>query len=401
MMNMKRQKQLILAIAGGLTLVLMPLKGWSATADTVTSTNTQTAVQPETSPPATTPPRAAVAISPDQIAENIKHLTAPVREVVTMSTSGVAEDVIKTYVDTSPSTFNLTPQSIVRLKDLNVSGNVIAAMLKHDKVLRDNANMPASSQPIPGMNEPQPGNIPNAQPSDGGYGDQQLPPDYYNQLAAYGNWNYMPDYGWGWQPDSSFWPDYASSGYPWGWLNSGWGFWPGFGWSWFPNSRNHNRNFNGRDNFALNSSRFNNINFKNHGNFQSFARGDLRNGNSAIRNGGFDLPVNNRFNNGFNNGFTFNNGINRFGTFNEPLGSHFSSEVLGSHFGTFGNPAGQGFTFGGGFSGSHVAATPATVNGHHGGATPAAVGGMSGGHGSGMGGGHGGGGGGGGGGGHR
>src|SRR5258708_24629726 len=125
-MNSKRQKQLFLAIAGGLALVLTPLKGWSATSDTVTSTNAQTPAHQQSSSPAAPPPPAAAALPPEQIAENLKHLTAPVREVGTMATSGVAEDVVKAYVDTSPSTFNLTPQSIVRLKELAGPGPIIA-----------------------------------------------------------------------------------------------------------------------------------------------------------------------------------------------------------------------------------------------------------------------------------
>ncbi|MDB6064681.1 MAG: hypothetical protein JWR26_889 [Pedosphaera sp.] len=417
-MNMKRQIQLFLAVAGSLALVLTPLKGWSATSDTVISTNAQTPVHQQTSSPVAPPPPVAAAIPPEQTAENLRHLTAPVREVVTMATSGVADDVVKAYVDSSASTFNLTPQSIIRLKDLGVPGPVIAAMLKHDKVLRDNANMPPApemSQPIPGINEPPPENIQNAQPSDSGYSDQQIPPDYYDQLASYGNWNYAPDYGWGWQPDSSFWPNYASWGYPWGWLNSGWGFWPGFGWSWSPRfhdrdrfgnrfdgrfanrfgDRFNNRLFNGRDNFALNQGKFNNFNFKTHGDFQSFARRNLFTGNSAIRNAGFGFPVNNRFGfNGFNNGFNFRGGQNRF-AFNQPLGSHFRSQPLGSHFGTFGHPGNQGFSFGGGFGGGHGGGAPAF--GGMGGMRGGGGGGMRGG--GGGGGGHGGGGGGGGG--HR
>ena len=76
----------------------------------------------------------------------------------------------------------------------------------------------------------------------------------WSDLSYYGNWSYMPGFGYGWIPNVyagwypySFgrWCWYPSFGYtwisadPWGWLPyhcGGWDFFPGMGWMWFPGS---------------------------------------------------------------------------------------------------------------------------------------------------------------------
>ncbi len=74
----------------------------------------------------------------------------------------------------------------------------------------------------------------------------------WNDLWNYGNWNYLPGFGYGWAPvvpmgwvpySSGQWCWYQGFGYtwipyePWGWVPYHYGYWnfvPGFGWSWFP-----------------------------------------------------------------------------------------------------------------------------------------------------------------------
>jgi hypothetical protein len=76
----------------------------------------------------------------------------------------------------------------------------------------------------------------------------------WSDLSYYGNWSYMPGFGYGWMPNVyagwypySFgrWCWYPGFGYtwisadPWGWLPyhyGGWEFIPGIGWVWFPGS---------------------------------------------------------------------------------------------------------------------------------------------------------------------
>jgi uncharacterized membrane protein YgcG len=76
----------------------------------------------------------------------------------------------------------------------------------------------------------------------------------WSDLAYYGNWSYMPGFGYGWVPsvDAGWYPYslglwcwYPGFGYtwisaePWGWLPYHFGYWefiPGIGWVWFPGS---------------------------------------------------------------------------------------------------------------------------------------------------------------------
>jgi uncharacterized membrane protein YgcG len=76
----------------------------------------------------------------------------------------------------------------------------------------------------------------------------------WSDLSYYGNWSYMPGFGYGWMPNVyAGWSPYSFgnwcwypgfgytwiSGEPWGWLPyhyGGWTFVPGIGWVWFPGS---------------------------------------------------------------------------------------------------------------------------------------------------------------------
>lgn len=78
----------------------------------------------------------------------------------------------------------------------------------------------------------------------------------WGDLCEYGNWIYLPGYGYGWMPTQPSgwspyvfgrWSWYPGFGYtwisfePWGWLPyhyGGWTFQPGFGWVWIPGSFN-------------------------------------------------------------------------------------------------------------------------------------------------------------------
>jgi hypothetical protein len=92
-------------------------------------------------------------------------------------------------------------------------------------------------------------------PSPGAYTNNMRELVYgWNELSAYGNWSYVPGYGYGWMPTVSYgwapysmgrWCWYPAFGYtwisaePWGWLPyhyGGWSYIPGIGWYWFPDN---------------------------------------------------------------------------------------------------------------------------------------------------------------------
>jgi hypothetical protein len=167
------------------------------------------------------------------VADNAK-LSQPARDIVKMTVSGVPEDVIRSYINNSPSVFNLSADNIINLQGVGVTAGVTASMLNHDKSIRDNA--PVFQQPVPGQPPaPQP-NAPYPPASDQAavYPPAETQVVYnYSDLSPYGSWNYLADYGWSWQPFG--WLGYNY--YPWGLLRFGnWWNCPGRGWCWFPGS---------------------------------------------------------------------------------------------------------------------------------------------------------------------
>jgi hypothetical protein len=165
-----------------------------------------------------------------------------VRDVIKMLKSGVSEDVVKAYIQNSPSTFNLTADDIIQLQGAGVAPSTTTAMLNHDAALRQNGSVPPAPPDQPALPPPDQSQgattAPAYPPTTADYGDAAA---YYNTLAPYGDWSYLPDYGYCWQPYGTFWALYPTWGYPWGWLDTGWWFCAGRGWCWFP--RFHDRGF--------------------------------------------------------------------------------------------------------------------------------------------------------------
>jgi hypothetical protein len=159
-------------------------------------------------------------------------LTTPVREVLKLVSADVPETVIKAYIVSSRSTFNLTSETIIYLKEQGVPSEVTDAILVHDRALADSRSAAPPQNPQPSYDVEQSAVAPlrNSDPVN----DYDL----YNNLAPYGSWASEADYGWVWQP----YPKLAVDFYPWGWLGFGaWSFFPARGWCWVPHS--HFRHF--------------------------------------------------------------------------------------------------------------------------------------------------------------
>ncbi len=286
---MKLQKMIFLAVA----LALLPLAGRSAT-DVATD----------------------VAPPPSPIMNAGRDVSRQAHEVVKLVSSGIPNDVVKAYIENAPSTFNLTSDNIIHLQQLGVSGGLLSAMLDHDRSLRQAGSMiqPPGAQAYP----PNEGYGAQTQPApDNGYDNSQADgnadADSYNQLSPYGNWNYVPSYGWAWQPYAGL----AYGAYPWGVL--GYGYWwncPGFGWCWFP----HSGFFHGF-----------------HGGFHS----------------GFHSGFHAGFHSGFHSGFHGSSGGfgRSFSSFRGSTGGFHGGSMGGFHGGSMGGGFGRGG--GGGFSGGH------------------------------------------------
>jgi len=221
---MKSQQQNFV-VAAALALGLTPLPGWTIEQVRTAATNP------------------APSIESASIATNLNLATTPstsVLEVLKMAKSGVAEEAVKAYIQNSLSPFHLTADTIIQLQRQGVSAAITIAMLHHDAALLQNGNMPpppADQPPLPPPDQTRTVTPPATPPTTTDYGEAG---PYYNNLAPYGNWSYLPDYGYYWQPYSTFWAAYPGWGYPWGgWLDTGWWFCAGRGWCWFP--RFHDR----------------------------------------------------------------------------------------------------------------------------------------------------------------
>src|SRR3989442_15353653 len=60
-------------------------------------------------------------------------ISPSVAEVVRLAESGVGEDVILAFIQNSKSTYNLSADDVLYLKDVGLTSPVITAMLNHDK----------------------------------------------------------------------------------------------------------------------------------------------------------------------------------------------------------------------------------------------------------------------------
>src|SRR5882672_4412034 len=85
----------------------------------------------------TASPSAAVEVSPGAA------------EVVRLAESGVGDDVVLAFIQNSTSTFNLSADQILYLKDLGISSPVITAMLGHDGAVKNQLPQEPPSVPPP------------------------------------------------------------------------------------------------------------------------------------------------------------------------------------------------------------------------------------------------------------
>lgn len=173
-------------------------------------------------------------------------LSPGLAEIIRLAQAHVGDGVILSYIQTSGQVYTPTAEEILYLSDLGVPQNVIAALFK--------------DKPPPAMTASVPVKLPPAATAPDATAPLPPPgaPDssfFYNDLAPYGSWVELPDYGLSWQPaavtmdadwcpylDRGQWVDsdsgwYWQSDYTWGWAPFHYGRWvkePRFGWVWVP-----------------------------------------------------------------------------------------------------------------------------------------------------------------------
>jgi hypothetical protein len=209
-------------------------------------------------------------------------LSPAAQELVKLHESMVGESVMLTFVDHSTYPFNLTADQIVYLQDIGVTEEVLSAMIQRDAYLTGEPPVNIADAPAPqqveasGQSAPadpqtvavstanQPVYATNPPPS-----SQQAPQTtvtetrvvtkeyFHEQLAPYGAWVHVADYGWCWRPTVAVanvnWRPYYDNGrwiysdqgwywhsnYSWGWAPFHYGRWSrhaSFGWVWAPDT---------------------------------------------------------------------------------------------------------------------------------------------------------------------
>jgi hypothetical protein len=228
----------------------------TATATSETTTNTTTAPLAEAVP--------ALPAAPPKLSPGVD-------EIVQLAQAGVGDGVLLAYVENSPTAYQLDVEEILYLHDLGISAEVIGAMARHGQTAggpppgSSPAAATGSTAPVEtaSVNTNPPASAPeNAPPNANAYAItppvQQVTYNYfYSNLAPYGTWIDLPEYGWCWQPTVAvidvgwrpycnrgrwLWSDcgwYWQSDYSWGWAPFHYGRWhrsPAHGWVWFPDT---------------------------------------------------------------------------------------------------------------------------------------------------------------------
>ncbi|HUI93577.1 MAG TPA: cell envelope integrity protein TolA [Chitinivibrionales bacterium] len=154
-------------------------------------------------------------------------------DLISMARSGVDEEVLQTYIESSQKTYDLSADDIITLKDLGVSSKVIRAALVHGRQvdtaeareeIKEAANDTAAAPPVLSASAVVP-------PS-----DSPTMSFFYESLAPYGNWVNI-DGQWCWQPNAEVvnpeWAPYFNRGH---WVYSDWGWcWVSdYSWGWAP-----------------------------------------------------------------------------------------------------------------------------------------------------------------------
>lgn len=229
------------------------------------------------------PPTNRVALAPARLPvapENVQ-LSPGLEEIITMAQAGISEEVMLSYITNSSNVYRLTSNEIVYLNDMGISSPVITALIERDNAAdtmqrKKEAVAAAPLPPGAALSAPAtniyPATTPRSEivqvpkyPENVDYGipASQLPPatetplpeevtpyapetgqappsdiDYfYSGLSPYGNWYYVPSYGYCWRPTVAVvnynWRPYCDGG-RWLWSTRGWYWYSDYSWGWAP-----------------------------------------------------------------------------------------------------------------------------------------------------------------------
>jgi hypothetical protein len=179
-------------------------------------------------------------------------LPTVVNEILDLSAAAVGDQVLLEYVKKAQVAYELSADDVLYLKDVGLSDDVIAAIVRRGNELREQgaprAAVQATTAPPPPVTataeaapNPPPQTVtqvpPPAQPATVTQPVSEAYSYWYSTLSPYGSWVYLPSYGWCWQPAVARtvpeWRPYAHNG-AWVWTSSGWYWNSYYTWGWGP-----------------------------------------------------------------------------------------------------------------------------------------------------------------------
>jgi hypothetical protein len=155
-------------------------------------------------------------------------------DLIKMARSGVDEEVLQSYIESSSDTFDLNAEDIITLKDLGVSSKVISEALRHGNEIDSAAAHKTIKEAMGDPGEPSP--VLSTAAAVAPPADNLNISFFYESLYPYGNW-VMIDGEWCWQPNATVineeWAPYCDRGH---WIYSDWGWcWMSdYSWGWAP-----------------------------------------------------------------------------------------------------------------------------------------------------------------------
>jgi len=217
----------------------------------VTTTTTKKSIPAESTPVAQA---VEVSAAPNTSSPDPVQLSPAVNDVVKLYESMVSEDVLISFAENSHYPFKLTADQIVYLQDIGVSDAVMNAMIQRDAFL---TGQPAEQMlvqsdapveevpPATSVSQVQApvyaGNPPPATepaPQTTVTETRVVTREYFHdQLAPYGSWVHVDNYGWCWRPTVAVtnvhWQPYSDNG-RWVYTNNGWYWHSYYSWGWAP-----------------------------------------------------------------------------------------------------------------------------------------------------------------------
>ena len=218
----------------------------------VTTTTTKKSVPAAVSAPAAQ----AVDVSgtPDAYAPSPIQLSPAVNDVVKLYESMVNEDVLISFAENSHYPFKLTADQIVYLQDIGISDAVMNAMIQRDAILTGQpaeqmlvqTDVPveevSTATSVAEVRAPvyagNPAPVTEPAPQTTVTETRVVTREYFHdQLAPYGSWVHVDNYGWCWRPTVAVtnvsWQPYSDNG-RWVYTNNGWYWHSNYSWGWAP-----------------------------------------------------------------------------------------------------------------------------------------------------------------------